>query len=527
MPTFATTTSRSAEADAFEAEYNKAAVSQKDEAASFEDELQTRQLFRQGMSEKVLSHPLISGTEAIEDDDERAKLANSVFIAHTYNVPIGTALANHDGVIGQLFGEGTKPMQAFVKIRDAYKTDQEKFDEYHANTPWKQETADWLSGSWAQMKLQFSGLVEATTDVTGGKKLNEWSQQMRKGVYEDMQVHPEKFLRPPGIGFWETTSNYLKHPEYIAWGVTEQVPLIIASVVSGGMAGASAKAVGATAKGVKAAAWAGRVQGFAVPIFGSNYSDLRQQNVEPMRAFPEAFLRAQGEALLEEWTLSKKLSLFKATGSQAKRGIGELTAKYLLDKPVLRGGYGVASAYSRGAFEEGTQRINDNFWSIVFRDVDTTLFDGVANAAAAGGILELSMTGVFKAGARIKEKTTGVKMVSLDEQLARIEVIREEINKAPMSPEHKAEVNAEIDAVRTQVEEGKWTPAPPAAKEGVPSEAEEGKVEVSAKEQFTGEVTEKAFDKITATKKESEALAKKVSKEFETVEPFIVFDKTI
>ena len=142
MPTFATTTSRSAEADAFEAEYNKAAVSQKDEAASFEDELQTRQLFRQGMSEKVLSHPLISGTEAIEDDDERAKLANSVFIAHTYNVPIGTALANHDGVIGQLFGEGTKPMQAFVKIRDAYKTDQEKFDEYHANTPWKQETAD-------------------------------------------------------------------------------------------------------------------------------------------------------------------------------------------------------------------------------------------------------------------------------------------------------------------------------------------------------------------------------------------------
>ncbi len=475
-----------------------------------------RVLFRSGVNEVINNHPLMSGDSIIEDDEEKARMANSVFIAKTYGITVKNAMTNHDGVISQLFGENVKPSVAFKKIQGLYKTDKEKFDEYHANTPWQQETKDWLAGQWSQAKLSVAGIVEADTDISGAiqekvfgrktainRRLNEWSSAMREGVYQDMQAHPEQFLRPPGNGFWDTTAGYIKHPEYIAWGVAEQVPLIIASLVSGGTAGAVAKGVGATAKVVKTAAWLGRVEGFATPLFGQRYADLRQQGISPIRALPEAFLASQSEALLEEWVLSKKLSIFKAAGSQAKRGIGEVVAKHLLGRPVLRRAYGVATAYGRGAVEEGSQQISDNFWGIVFRDLDVSLFDGAAQAAAAGGILELSMTGVFRAGAKLK----GVKTVSLDEQLARVEIVRDFVNESPLSQIQKKELNQEIDSVREGVENGKFVQ---------PTEAVTPEKEVAEEEKVTQ--PQNIIDEIQATPRYGiqESEGKWVVKDWET-----------
>ena len=62
-----------------------------------------------------------------------------------------------------------------------------------------------------------------------------------------MQENPGQFLNPPGDSFWDTTKNYIAHPEAIVGGVAEQVPMILAATLSSGTAGTIAKVAGASA----------------------------------------------------------------------------------------------------------------------------------------------------------------------------------------------------------------------------------------------------------------------------------------
>ncbi len=395
----------------------------------------------------------IANTQDV-DDNTRARLVNSLYIADTYKVPFEQAYQNHDGVISELFGKGTTAESALKKIQNRNKTNAERFNDYDAGYYDKARAAgagrvksgvfsflekakDRYNRMGITMVNELIGLVEATGDITFSETLQDWSESMRDGVQTYMQENPEEFLNPGGKGFWNTTWAYVSNPEYILLGAMEQTPNIALAYVGGVAGKAVAGAAGAGAAGIARAKWIGGIQGFAVPSFGRRYSDLRGDGVSPLTALPEAFLGSQVEGLIEEWTLSRKIQIFKNAGKAVERSIGTVVARTLL---------GGAKAYGRGMFEEGTQQISDNFLAILFRDVDIGLLNDVGNQAAAGGILEMAMAGGFHVAG------TYSRQVDKTEKLQRLATFKERINEIPLNQTHKDEINAEIDALVEHVE---------------------------------------------------------------------------
>ncbi len=388
------------------------------------------------------------------DDNTRSRLVNSLYIADTYNVPYEQAYQNHDGVISELFGKGTNAKSALKKIQDRNKTNAERFNEYDDGYYNKaratgadrvksgvfsflEKAKDRYNRMGITMTNELIGLVEATGDITFSETLQDWSEMMRDGVQTYMEENPEEFLNPGGEGFWDTTWAYVSNPEYILLGAMEQAPNIALAYVGGvagkAIAGVAGAGVAVTAK----ARWIGGVQGFAVPSFGRRYSDLRGDGVSPLIALPEAFIGSQVEGLIEEWTLGKKIQIFKNAGQAVERSMGTVVARTLL---------GGAKAYGRGVFEEGSQQISDNFLAILFRDVDIGLLNDVGNQAAVGGILEMTMAGGFHTAG------TFSRQVDKTEKLQRLATFKEKINEIPMNQTHKDEINTEIDAMIEHVE---------------------------------------------------------------------------
>ena len=395
-------------------------------------------------------HQFMADTNDI-DDNVRSRLVNSVYIADTYKVPFEQAYQNHDGVINELFGRGTTAKSALKSIQDRNKTNAERFNEYddgyynkaRATGAGKVKSGVFSFLSKAKdrynrmgitMTNELIGLVEATGDITFSETLQDWSEMMRDGVSQYMKENPEEFLNPGGEGFWDTTKAYIANPEYILLGAMEQAPNIALAYV-GGVAG---KAVGGVlGANVARAKWIGGIEGFAVPSFGRRYSDMRGDGVSPLVALPEAFLGSQIEGLIEEWTLGKKIQIFKNAGQAVQRGIGTVASRTLL---------GGAKAYGRGMFEEGSQQISDNFLAILFRDVDIGLLNDVGNQAATGGILEMAMAGGFHVAG------TYSRQVDKTEKLQRLATFKEKINEIPLNQTHKDEINTEIDAMIEEVE---------------------------------------------------------------------------
>ena len=387
------------------------------------------------------------------DDNTRSRLVNSLYIADTYNVPYEQAYQNHDGVVSELFGKGTTAESALKRIQDRNKTNAERFNEYddgYYNKAREKHgrVASGFISFWEKTKDRYDrmgitmvndliGLVEATGDVTFSETLQNWSGQMRDGVKAYMAENPGEFLNPGGEGFWDTTKAYISDPEYILLGAMEQAPNIALAYVGGVAGKVVGGAVGAGATGVARAKWIGGIEGFAVPSFGRRYSGLRGDGVSPMVALPEAFLGSQVEGLIEEWTLGKKIQIFKNAGQAVQRSIGTVASRTLL---------GGAKAYGRGMFEEGSQQISDNLLAILFRDVDIGLLNDVGNQAAVGGILEMTMAGGFH--------VTGTysRQVGKTEKLQRLATFKEKINEIPMNQTHKNEINTEIDAIAEQIE---------------------------------------------------------------------------
>ncbi len=337
------------------------------------------------------------------DDNTRARLVNSVYLADTYKVPYEQAYQNHDGAINELFGRGITAESALKRIQDRNKTNAERFNEYddgyynkaRATGAGRVESGVFSFLSKAKdrydrmgitMVDELIGLVEATGDIIFSETLQDWSEMMRGGVQQYMQENPEEFLNPGGKGFWNTTWAYVSNPEYILLGAMEQAPNIALAYVGGVAGKAIAGVAGAGATGVARARWIGGIQGFAVPSFGRRYSDLRGDGVSPLVALPEAFIGSQVEGLIENWVLGKKIQIFKNAGKAVERSMGTIVARTLL---------GGAKTYGRGMFEEGSQQISDNFLAIIFRDVDIGLLNDVGNQAAVGGILEMVMSGGF------------------------------------------------------------------------------------------------------------------------------------
>ncbi len=348
---------------------------------------QQPELTNQPIKGVITSHP--------EPDEFRARLTNSFYFADAYGMDIETAFDRHDGLVGRLWGEGVSSISALEKIVKAKEQGKQALRrELTKKTLW-QATKDAYSQAGIRMTKSISGYAEMAGylnqkltpwQVEAYDKQVEWGRQMSQAVETYYQEHPEEFIQVKGDGFWNTTLNYLENPIAIYQGMLEAVPMMMEAYL-GHITGTAVAKYAAVAP--KFLPWISRVQGIAVPIFGEEYAKLRDRGIKPALAMPHAFLVAQGEGLVEEWVIGRRIAMFKGVGQLAQKSMGEMAARVL---------WGGTKAYTRGLVEEMVQGANRNFWEIVFTDSDTKLMEGVVEEGAAGGLIELAMGGFFAVG---------------------------------------------------------------------------------------------------------------------------------
>ena len=310
------------------------------------------------------------------------------------------------------------------------------------------------------------------------KNLAEWGEMMAMAADQWYAENPDAQINvQPGTGFLGTTAQYVLHPENILQGTLETVPMLLSALLGHITGTEVARKLGF---GAKFLPWAGRVAGIAEPEIGEEYFNARQQGREPGIALAQAYTKSYTRAVIEEWTLGEKIKVFKgAAGKAASKGFSKATTDLLL---------GGGKAYVRGAAEEGTQSVTDRFWEMVFSDSEewfeggvdglfSRLTEGASEAAAVGGLLEMSMTGTFAVTGKAV-RLAG--QVSTAKKVQRINQIRKDINdNRALSGTQKAEINEVLDDKIQEVFDGM------PAEEKVPNETIE---QISTPEAVEGEV---------------------------------------
>jgi hypothetical protein len=259
----------------------------------------------------------------------RDKMAVSLYLANAYDMDFSDIYNRYDAISKELWGETVTPSAALEKIlkadRSAFGLNREI--DYKG---WGEATEHAYSQAGLGMVSEVAGLSRAVGELRSGwsagqvewaENLANWGDMMYKGVEDYYREHPEEFIQAKGDGFWDTTYEYLSHPVAIYQGVLQSMPLVLEGVAGGMVTGGIATTLGAGEKTVKFATWLGRVQGMAAPITGRKYAELRAANIEPSKALPQAFLTGQGEAIIDEWTLGKKLAIFKGSGAGVKKAM--------------------------------------------------------------------------------------------------------------------------------------------------------------------------------------------------------------
>jgi len=380
----------------------------------------------------------------------RDKLAVSLYLANAYDMEFNDIYNRYDAISKELWGK-TTPAAALEKI---LKADRDAFG-INRGIDYKgfgEATKHAYKQAAVGMVAEVSGLARAMGELRSGwsagqvewaENLNDWGEMMYAGVEEYYREHPEEFIQAKGDGFWDTTFEYLSHPVAIYQGVLQSSPLILEGVAGGMVTGGAAVGLGAGVKTVKFTSWLGRVQGMAVPITGRKYSELRAMDVVPSRALPQAFITGQAEAIIEEWTLGKKLKIFKGAGAGVKKAMAGRVAATII---------GGSKAYGRGVLEEGSQQFSENFWNWVFTDRDQKWMDDVMSQAAAGGPMEAVMAGGFAAAGKGYASLQRTEQVSPGEKLRRIEAVREIMLGAELTPKEASEINAVCDDMKVEVE---------------------------------------------------------------------------
>jgi hypothetical protein len=255
-----------------------------------------------------------------------------------------------------------------------------------------------------------------------GKDWSKWGDQILQGVDEYRKQNPDQTVQIiDKQGFFNTAAQYIDRPENILQISLESVPALVSAAVGHYTGLNAAKAIG---WGPKVLPYIGRVVGFASQTFGSTYAEARQQGTPPELAFPQAFLTAAGEGMLEDITLPGKLKLFHGTGKLAQKGIAGTAAQLLM-------------GYPDGAVEEGTQRLNANFWNMVFSDHNQNLIDGVLEEAAAGGFAEVGMRAGFGGAGKVYKMT-------FKEAFENGRAMQEFVSTARLDPVARQEITDEI-----------------------------------------------------------------------------------
>jgi len=275
---------------------------------------------------------------------------------------------------------------------------------------------------WAWEKTPLGRKPEYLRKLDEG--LRKWSDEMLTGIETYYEENPEVAIQTdPNAGFFQTLKDYATNPKMLVQGVIESAPLLLEGALGTAIAGP-----------------AGSIAMMAQPAMGSTYAKARKDGTDPLPAYAQSLLTGYWEAAIEQWTFGKKLGLAKRAGEIMGSGW----------RKVLWEG---AKAGFRGATEEGTQQFNKNFWNWVFTDRSQKWLDGVAQAAGAGGPLELAMSGVF-AGTGYSANKVG-KLVDKRTKLYRLAKLKAQIQgDVSLTDEQRAEINSVLDEVQVAVEGG-------------------------------------------------------------------------
>jgi hypothetical protein len=300
----------------------------------------------------------------------------------------------------------------------------------------------------AQAFGEFADKLPKRYDNDTADSIAEWGRMMAEGADQYFAEHPDEAQQlQPGTGVLGTVWQFVSRPELIVQGVVETAPMLMEAFL-GHVTGT--KVAGAIGKGAKVLPVGGRITAMATEIFGLTYSEARDEGKTPEQALGQALLTSVGEGALEEWSLEKKIGIFRGTaGSLARHQMARAGAKIIL---------GTRDSFQRGFIEEGGQALNANFWDMVFSDTSLTedffgrITEGVTEEAAAGGVLETALGGLFSLAG------TGTRTVTDKTANERIEQLRSIVNKTTgMSAEQKTEANAELDRQRSDILAGKYS----------------------------------------------------------------------
>lgn len=394
-------------------------------------------------------------------DETKAKMENSLFYSIMFNQP--------PKVTFNLLDELNKI--AFNKPIDVKKAMAEYGDYYLGSKNYVGAIKHGFRRAGAMMTKQLAGAAKIAGELTlptpkarekkvvfpnirdwgaeQSEKLIGWSDMMLAAVEEYYRENKAEAIQiTPGIGYWNTLREYITEPTNLVQGIVESSPLILEGILGTVFGGPT-----------------GAITTMSVPLSGEVYANARAEDTEVLPAMAQSILSGVGEAAIEQWTLSRKLGLMKNFKRLVADGLPKITWE------------GV-KVFFRGTAEEGTQEFNRNFWRWIFTDRSQQWMENVKESMAAGGPMELAMAGVFSAAGAVGPT------IAKEQQLDRIDKIQEAVEDEPtLIPEHKAEIQKELDIVREQVEQDQYPETP--ATEAITAPSKPAAVQKAAEAKIT------------------------------------------
>jgi hypothetical protein len=208
----------------------------------------------------------------------------------------------------------------------------------------------------------------------------ELTEESLAAIEQYYKENPDKLAETaPGTGIKEKAWWYITHPKVTVQHALESSPIML---------------LGALGK-VAGVGKAGLIALFGGPTTAEVYTSARAEGTDITPALAQSLLSGAGEGAIEEWTFGKKIGLAKNFSKIVKSGFPKVAWEAL-------------KAYGRGTAEEGSQQLNRNFWRFVFSDANQSITEGVADAAAAGGPVEVLMSGVFGTTGYAYNKVVGM-----------------------------------------------------------------------------------------------------------------------
>jgi len=379
----------------------------------------------------VASMPNTMFPEEIREYSDQIR--NAYYYSRNLGVPPQIAMDLEPAINEHLYGEGISSSQAWQQTSSRTLSSRRKSLHTAAYDGWRNSVASATAqaAGFGRFLAEFKGIDQSVVDpafrwMLGIPKdvdlddvLAGISVAARQDIIDGNKDNPNRTLAiDQDAGYAEALYQVITRPENLLQGLVESGPLILEGMLTGGAFG---KILGA------GAVRAGRILGMGVPISSQAYGDARAEGTAPLSALGQALLTGGIEAVIEEWTLGRKI------------GLAKHFKRYVQSGGMRRAVWEGTKAFGRGTAEEGTQTLNENFWRWVFTDRSQEWFEGVSQAMAMGGPLEAVMSGAFSGVSVIGTP------VEAKEAQRRLKVLRKLVKNSTLSPAEKEALNLEFD----------------------------------------------------------------------------------